>query len=307
MAKRILVTGGAGFIGSHLVEELSENNDVIVYDNFSSAGSGFLDGIKCKIVKEDILDFKKLREHTKNIDECYHLAADPSVKNSYVTPIKNFEQDCVGTLNVLEACRQNDVKTFVFSSSSVVYGMAKMPTPETELIKPISNYGSAKAASENYVMSYSHLYGIKGTILRYANIIGPRSTHGICYDFYNKLKANPNEIEILGDGNQKKSYLHVKDCVNASILTKDNTKTGFEIFNVGSEEQISVKEMTDIIVNAMGLSDVKYTYVGGKGGWPGDVPQMLLSINKLKKLGWKPNYTIKKSIIDTITYLMEKE
>jgi len=297
------VTGGAGFIGSHLVEELSKDNDVIVYDDFSAGRMDFLDGIKCKIVKADILDFKKLKENLVGIDECWHIAADPDVKNSYNFPIKNFEQDCVGTVNVLEACRQNNVKTFVFASSSVVYGNAKTSTPEDAPIRPISNYGAAKAASENYVMSYSHLYGIKGTILRYANIIGPRSTHGICYDFYNKLKANPNEIEILGDGNQKKSYLHVKDCVAASIIAKQHTKNGFEIFNVGSDEQISVREITELIIEFMGLENVKCKYSGGKLGWPGDIPQMLLSINKLKKFGWKPRYSIKESIIDTLDYL----
>jgi len=301
--KKILVTGGAGFIGSHLVEELSKNNEVTVYDNLSEGRMGFLGGIKCKLVKGDILDLKKLTETMKGVEECYHLAADPRVKESYSEPIKNFEYDCVGTVNVLEACRKNNVKNIVFTSSSVVYGIAKMPTPEEAPIKPISNYGAAKASSENYIMSYSHLYGIKGTILRYANIIGPKSTHGICFNFYNKLKNNPNELEILGDGTQCKSYLHVKDCVDASIFAKEHTKGEFDIFNVGSDEQISVKEITNVIVGFMGSKNVKYMYTGGKIGWPGDVPQMLLSINKLKKLGWKPKYTIKESIIDTLNYL----
>jgi len=301
--KRILVTGGAGFIGSHLVEELSKDSDVIVYDNFSAGRMDFLDGVKCKIVKADILDIKKLKESLVGIDECWHIAADPDVRNSYNIPIKNFEQDCVGTVNVLEACRHNGVKKFVFASSSVVYGFAQMPTPEDAPIVPISNYGAAKAASENYVMSYAHLYGIKGTILRYANIIGPRSTHGICYDFYNKLENNPNELEILGDGTQKKSYLHVKDCVEASIIASKNTKNEFEIFNVGSDSQISVKEITETITDAMRLEDVKYKYGSGNTGWPGDIPQMLLSINKLRKLGWKPKHTIKEAITDTINYL----
>jgi len=305
--KKILVTGGAGFIGSHLVEELSKTNDVVVYDNFSAGKMEFLDGVKCKIVKADILDFKKLKEHLNNIDECWHIAADPDVKNSYHIPVKNFEQDCVGTVNVLEACRQNNVKTFVFASSSVVYGNAKIPTPEDAPIRPISNYGAAKAASENYIMSYSNLYGIKSTILRYANILGPRSTHGICYDFYKKLKENPNELKILGDGKQKKSYLHIKDCINASIIAKENTVGNFEIFNVGSDEQISVDEITDTITTSMGLEGVEYTYTGGNTGWPGDISHMLLSINKLKKLGWKPGFTIKESIIDTIDYLKENE
>jgi UDP-glucose 4-epimerase len=300
---KVLVTGGAGFIGSHIVDELSKKDDVIVYDNFSEGRTEFLDGIKCKIVKADILDLKKLTEAMRGIDECYHIAADPNVKASYGEPIKNFEQDCVGTINVLEACRKNNVKTIVFSSSSVVYGMAKMPTPEDAPIKPISNYGAAKAASENYIMSYSHLYGIRGVILRYANIIGSKSTHGIIFDFYNKLKKNPKELEILGDGTQKKSYLHVEDCVKASIFAKENTKPNFDVFNIGSEEQITVKDMADVIVKELGLKDVKYRYMGGKIGWPGDIPQMLLSIKKIKNLGWKPKHTIRASMIDTLNYL----
>jgi len=300
---KILVTGGAGFIGSHLVEELAKTKEVIVYDNFSEGRMEFLDGIKCKIVKADILDIKKLTETMRGVDECYHIAADPDVKASYAEPIKNFEQDCVGTINVLEACRKNNVKTVVFSSSSVVYGNAVMPTPEDAPIKPISNYGSAKAASENYIMSYSHLYGIKGVILRYANIIGPKSTHGIIFNFYNKLKKNPEELEILGDGTQKKSYLHVEDCVKASIFAKENAKADFDVFNIGSEEQITVTDMADLIVKELGLKDVKYRYAGGKIGWPGDIPQMLLSIKKIKNLGWKPKHTIRESMIDTLNYL----
>jgi UDP-glucose 4-epimerase len=302
MAK-LLVTGGAGFIGSHLVGELAKNNDVTVYDNFSSGKAEFLDGVKCKIVKADILDLKTLNQYMKSVDECYHIAADPDVKGSFREPVKNFEQDCVGTVNVLEACRKNDVKSIAFASSSVVYGIAKVPTPEDAPIKPISNYGAAKAASENYLMSYSHLYGIKAVALRYANIIGPRSTHGICVDFYNKLRDNPKELEILGDGTQKKSYLHVNDCVAASIFANEKTKSGFETYNVGSDEQISVREMADVIVNHLGLKDVKYKFMGGKIGWPGDVPQMLLDISKLKGLGWRPRHSIRDSIVATLDYL----
>ena len=300
---KILVTGGAGFIGSHLIEELSKKHDVVVYDNFSSGKKEFLEGIKCKIINGDILDLEKLKEATKDIDIIYHLAADPDVRKSYYEPLRNFEIDAKGTLNVLEAARINDAKKFVFSSSSVVYGIAKMPTPEDAPIKPISNYGAAKASSEMYMRSYSNLYGIKCLSLRYANIIGPKSTHGITYDFYNKLKKNPKELEILGDGNQKKSYLHVKDCVSATILTSEKQTKLFDIFNVGSEEQISVKEIAELIVKEMRLKDVTFKYSGGKIGWPGDIPKMLLSIEKLKSIGWKPTFNIKESIIDTLNYL----
>ncbi|MDD5181729.1 MAG: NAD-dependent epimerase/dehydratase family protein [Candidatus Nanoarchaeia archaeon] len=302
---KILITGGAGFIGSHLVEKLSKGNEVVVFDNFSEGREEFIKGFKCKIIKGDILDRKAIGDAMKGVDECYHLAADYRVKESYDIPVKNFETDCAGSVNVLEACRKNNVKNFVFTSSCVVYGIADMPTPETAPIRPISNYAAAKAASENYIMSYSHLYGIKGTILRYANIIGQRSTHGICYDFYNKLKKNPKELDILGDGNQKKSYLHVKDTVDASIFAKEHTKGGWDVFNVGSEEQISVKDIAGQITGFMGLKDVHYRFTGGEKGWPGDVPRMLLSIDKMKKLGWKPRYNIREAIADTLKYLKE--
>jgi UDP-glucose 4-epimerase len=304
---KILVTGGAGFIGSHLAEELSKENEVVIYDNFSSGKEEFLKNFTGEIVKGDILDLEKLKEAMKGVKVVYHLAADPDVRKSYYEPIKNFEIDARGTLNVLEAARINDVEKFVFSSSSVVYGIAEMPTPEIAPIKPISNYGAAKASSEMYMRSYSNLYGIKSLALRYANIIGPRSTHGITYDFYNKLKKNPKELEILGDGTQKKSYLHVKDCVNATILTAEKLSKDFDVFNVGSEEQISVKEIAELIVKEMGLKDVKFNYTGGKIGWKGDVPKMLLSIEKLKSTGWKPTYNIREAIIDTLNYLKGKK
>ena len=300
---KILVTGGAGFIGSHLTEELSKNHEVVVFDNFSEGREEFLKGIKCEIIKGDILNQNQLRDAMKGVEVVYHLAADPNVKKSYSEPVENFEVDARGTLNVLEAARQNDIKQVVFSSSSVVYGISKMPTPESELVQPISNYGAAKASSEMYLRSYSNLYGMKTLALRYANIIGPKSTHGITYDFYNKLKKNPNELEILGDGTQKKSYLHVKDCVNASILAAKKQEKPFEVYNVGSEEQISVKEIAELIVNEMNLKNTKFNFTGGKIGWPGDVPQMLLSIEKIKSLGWKPTFNIRESIIDTLNYL----
>lgn len=299
---KVLVTGGAGFIGSHLVEKLSLENEVVVFDNFSSGKREFLEGIKCEIVKGDILNPKEIENALEGVDICYHIAADPDVKGSYEKPVENFEQDCRGTLNVLEACKKNNVKKLIFASSSVVYGNAEMPTPETAPINPISNYGAAKASSENYLMSYSNLYGIKCLSLRYANIIGPKLTHGIIYDFYNKLKNDDKELEILGDGTQKKSYLHVKDCVDVTVFLAENMKDGFEAYNIGSEEQISVKEIADLIINELGLK-VHYNFTGGKIGWKGDVPKMLLSINKLKNLGWKPKHTIKESIKDTLNYL----
>ena len=300
---RVVITGGAGFVGSHLAEALVRKREAIVFDNFSSGKREFLDAMDAKIVQGDIRKFEEVKKACKEVDAVYHFAADPDVRKSYDEPLENFRIDVLGTLNVLEACRLNNVKQIIFASSSVVYGNAGIPTPENAPIAPISNYGAAKAASEYYVSTYSQLYGIKAIVLRYANIIGPRLTHGVIHDFYEKLEKNPKELEILGDGNQEKSYLHVNDAVEATLFAVQKTKNNFQVFNVGSEEKITVKKIAHLIVSTLGLENVQYKYTGGKIGWPGDVPIMLLSIEKLKGLGWKSRFTVQKSILHTVQWL----
>jgi len=300
---RVVITGGAGFIGSHLAEALLRKGEVIVFDNFSSGRKEFLDAVDVRVVRGDIRNFEEIKKACREVDAVYHFAADPDVKKSSENPLENFRIDALGTINVLEACRLNNVKQIILASSSVVYGNAEIPTPENAPIAPISNYGAAKAASEYYVSTYSQLYGIKGIILRYANIIGPKLTHGVIHDFYKKLEKNPKGLEILGDGNQEKSYLHVTDAVEATLFAVQKIKTDFEVFNVGSEEKITVKKIAHLIVSTLGLENVQYKYTGGKIGWPGDVPIMLLSIEKLKGLGWKPRLRVEKSILHTVQWL----
>ncbi|MEA2089234.1 MAG: NAD-dependent epimerase/dehydratase family protein [Thermoproteota archaeon] len=300
---RVVITGGAGFIGSHLAGTLAGEEEVTVFDNFSSGRRDFLKDTDVKIILGDIRNFEETKRECGEVDVVYHFAADPDVRRSSKEPLENFRIDVLGTINVLEACRLNDVEQIIFASSSVVYGNAETPTPENAAIAPISNYGAAKAASEHYVSTYSQLYGIRATVLRYANIIGPRLTHGVIYDFFHKLKRNPKELEILGDGNQKKSYLHVNDAVEATLLAAKKNKKVFDVFNVGSEEQITVKSIAGLVVSQLGLDDVNCKYAGGRAGWPGDVPVMLLSIEKLKSLGWKPKFTIEKSVLDTVDWL----
>ncbi|MBI5355559.1 MAG: NAD-dependent epimerase/dehydratase family protein [Candidatus Aenigmarchaeota archaeon] len=302
---RVLVTGGAGFIGSHLSEELSKNHDVVALDSLV-AGSGNIGLLKqrgVKIIKGDVGDAKLAMRALEGIDVCYHFAADPDVRKSTESPLENCRTNILGTLNILQACRKNNVKKFVFASTSAVYGMAKTPTPETAKPDPISFYGVSKAAGEQYAKTFSSIFKMQVIVFRYANIIGPRLTHGIIYDFFNKLGKNGRRLEILGDGRQEKSYLHVKDCVDATLLGSDRTDKMFEILNVGSRETITVKQIADAVVKNMGLHGTDYKFTGGGGGWPGDVTHMLLGTAKIKRLGFAPKFSINEAIADTVGWL----
>jgi UDP-glucose 4-epimerase len=307
MTRKILVLGGAGFIGSHLVDNLSRNgNNVCVIDNFSTGKMENLSQVKnrIKVIKGDLRFLDFVLNNVKDADLVFHLVANYSVELSSKDPIFDFNSNTLTTLNVLEAMRKNDIPTIVFTSSSTVYGESeKFPIPENAELKPISNYGASKVAAEMYIHSFSQLYGIKGLILRYANIIGPRSEHGIIPDFFRKLKEDKKRLQILGNGNQKKSYLYVSDCVDATLIALKHFNKNFDVFNVGSEEWMTVDEIARIVCEEMDLSNVKFEYTGKDRGWPGDVPKFLLDISKLKKLGWKPKYTIEESIRETVKWL----
>jgi len=310
---RILVTGGAGFIGSHIVDRLiSSGNEVIVYDNLSSGKLEFLEhhmrNENFKFVKDDLLNFETLKREMKDVNLVYHVAANPDVKIGARDTRIHLEQNVIATHNLLEAMRLNDISDIVFTSTSTVYGEAKkIPTPEDygPLI-PISLYGASKLAAESLIMAYAHTFGMNTVIYRFANIVGPRSTHGVIYDFIMKLKNNPHELEILGDGTQKKSYLYIEDCVDAIIYGYEHRKEDVEIFNIGSDDWIDVKKIADIVVEEMGLENVKYRFTGGKRGWKGDVPKMLLSIEKIKSYGWKPKYSSEESVRLTARHLIDE-
>ena len=310
---KIMVTGGAGFIGSHIVDRLmKEGNEVVVYDNLSSGKMEFIEhhmnNEKITFIKADLLNFEKLRESVKDIDIIYHVAANPDVKLGAQDTKVHFEQNVKATYNLLEAMRINDVEDIIFTSTSTVYGEANViPTPEDYgPLVPISLYGASKLAAEAFIMSYSHTFGMKAVIYRFANIVGPRSTHGVIYDFIMKLKRNPKELEILGDGTQTKSYLYVEDCVDAIMFGYENRRNDVEIFNIGSEDWINVRRIADIVVEEMGLKNVSYRFTGGKRGWKGDVPKMLLSIEKIKDYGWRPKHNSEESVRLTARYLIGK-
>lgn len=283
---KILITGGAGFIGSHLADSLIEKRHAVdVLDSFiSSKKENVPEG--AKIVEHDIRIPPAL-EIFRGCETVFHLAADPSVRDSAEKAGENFKINALGTFNVLEACRKAGVRNFVFTSTSAVYGDAKIqPTHEGYPTFPISNYAAGKISGEAYCSSFASTYGIKSTVLRLANIFGERSTHGVMFDFYNKLRKNPEKLEILGDGKQNKSYLYVSDCVSAILAAFEKQTKIFDIFNVGSEEKHTVDEIASLIAKEMNLNP-KFEYTGGSKGWAGDVSDMLLDVKKLKSLGWK--------------------
>ncbi|MEM2103372.1 MAG: NAD-dependent epimerase/dehydratase family protein [Candidatus Bathyarchaeia archaeon] len=304
---RVLVTGGAGFIGSHLVDRLCEEQlPVTVIDNLTAGNikniAKWLNTSNFKFVFGDLLIADKISKILKECETVFHMAANPEVRVSSTNPKVHYEQNIYATFNLLEAIRKADnVKTLVFASSSVVYGDAKeIPTPENySPLEPISVYGASKLAAEALITSYAYTYGFKTVIYRLANIVGLRAQHGVICDFVKKLRENPEKLEILGDGTQKKSYLHVEDCVNAFLTGVNQALGKVEIFNVGSEDQITVKEIADIVCRKMGLKNVEYMFTGGvEGGrgWKGDVKFMLLNVNKLKKCGWKPKYNSRQAV-----------
>jgi len=315
--KRVLVTGGAGFIGSHLVDKLMEKEACVrIFDNLSSGSlenvGRWLNNRGFEFLKGDLLDKQDTQKAVENCEVVFHLAANPEVRLSSVSPDIHFEQNVVATYNLLEAARKSGTaESFVFTSSSTVYGEAsKIPTPEDySPLEPISVYGASKMASEALITAYAHTYGFNAIIYRLANIIGPRSGHGVIPDFIEKLRRNPHELEILGDGTQAKSYLHVDDCVEAMLFGYTKTSRRVEVYNLGSDDRIDVNSIAHIVVEEMGLKNVTFRYTGGVDGgrgWKGDVKHMLLAVDRLKSLGWKPKLNSIEAVTKTVKGMLKE-
>jgi UDP-glucose 4-epimerase len=304
---KLIVTGGAGFIGSHLVDKLvSLGYKVTVIDNLSNGKRENVNK-KAKFVKGDIKNLKLCKKLIKNVDVVFHLAADVDVRKGPKQPNLDFKENIIGTHNILEAMRLNKVKKIVFTSSSVVYGEAKkMPTKEDygPLI-PISLYGASKLADEAMICSYCHTFGLQAWVYRFANIIGPRDTHGILFDFVNKLNKNSNELEILGDGTQSKSYVYVTDCVNGILTGFNKSNEKVNILNIGSKDIINVKKIAEAVSDVMNLNP-KFKFTGSDRGWVGDIRHMLLDSSKLRNLGWNPKCDSESSVIETSKSLIKK-
>lgn len=297
---RHIVTGGSGFIGSHLVDALlARGDEVVVYDDLSTGKKEFLaqhlDDKRLQFVQADVLDTADLALAMKGAEKVWHVAADPDVRTSGLRAEVHVQQNVIATLRVLEAMRVADVRDILFTSTSTVYGEAALiPTPEDYApLQPISLYGASKLGSESLISSFCHTFDRRGISFRFANIVGPRSTHGVTYDFYHKLKADPKRLEILGDGRQRKSYCHVDDCVGAMLHAANRMPERYDVYNIGSDDAIDVIELADAVTKALGITGVEYATTGGiEGGrgWKGDVKMMRLANDKIKKLGWTPRY-----------------
>ncbi|MDH7510576.1 MAG: NAD-dependent epimerase/dehydratase family protein [Methanolinea sp.] len=297
-----VVTGGAGFIGSHLVDALvARGKTVVVVDSLRSGSeqnlSAHLSRDRIRFIRADLLE-DGWQDSLSGAGRVWHLAADPDVRQGALTPASQVRQNILATWRVLEAMRAAGVPEIVFTSTSTVYGDAKViPTPEDySPLEPVSVYGATKLSCEALISAYCHSYGLKAWIFRFANIIGKRSNHGVIWDFIRKLSDNPHRLEILGDGRQSKSYLEVGACVDAMLYAADHASGRVNTFNIGSEDWIDVRSIADLVVEEMGLSGVKYTFTGGERGWVGDVPRMQLSVQKLKSLGWKPPVGSRESV-----------
>ncbi len=312
---KILVTGGAGFIGSSLAKRLvKENHNVTIIDDFSSGDIENLSSIidKIDLCETDCMDKNLLKNKLEEIQVVFHFAANPDARIEKSSTENTFNRNILLTHKILEAVKESNVERIFFSSTSTVYGDTKIiPTPiELGEKLPISFYGASKLASEALLSAYAHIFEKQVTILRLANVVGGKSNHGITFDFYNKLKKNSSELEILGDGKQTKSYLHIDDLVDGLLLllNKNNHKV-VDIYNIGSSDQVTVTRIAEIIAETMNIRKVKFKFTEGSkdgGGWKGDVTKMLLDNSKIKKLGWDVKYNSEKSIKQTIEEILEK-
>ena len=306
---RALVTGGAGFIGSHLIDRLVARGDhVVVIDNLSSGHASFIqehiEAGAVTMVEGDICHPDDVQNAmSKDIDCVFHLAANPDIRLGTRITDTDLKQGTVATYNILEAMRVAGVKKIAFASSSVVYGEnAPLPTPENHgPCMPISLYGASKQAGEGLISSWVGTFGVQAWIFRFANIIGARGTHGVIFDFIHKLKNDPSRLEVLGNGLQEKSYMEVGDCADAILHVMNHADEPLNLYNLGSHDTASVRRIAEIVVDVTGCQDASIEYTGGDRGWAGDIPRARLGIEKMLTAG----FDVKMNSEEAIRYTAE--
>ncbi len=306
---RYFVTGGAGFIGSNLVDRLlAAGHEVTAYDNFSTGQRRFLEAAlqnsRFQLIEGDLLNLPALQQAIAGHDFVFHLAANADVRFGTHHPDRDLQQNTIATFHVLEAMRRNGIQRIGFSSTGSVYGEPEVfPTPETAPF-PVqtSLYAASKVAGEGLITAYAYGFGLQVYIFRFVSILGERYTHGHVFDFYAKLRANPHTIEVLGNGRQRKSYLYVQDCIDAMFTVIEKATEPVNIVNLGADEYCEVNDSLDWITERLGLQP-KRTYTGGIRGWVGDSPFIFLDTTKLKSYGWRQKVSIREAVIRTLDYL----
>lgn len=306
---KILVAGGAGFIGSNLIDLLLEKgHDIVCVDNYfigTKANIEHLDSnSKFRVYEQDLCDLDKLMKifETEKIEYVFHLAANSDIQASAKNPIIEYKNTYTTTFNILECMRLYDVKKMFFASTSAVYGEKtdELLTENTANLKPISYYGGSKLGSEAIISAFSHMNDLEVLVFRFPNVIGPKLTHGVIFDFIKKLDNDNTQIEILGDGTQCKPYIYVTDLVEAIERYMITNTKGMTIYNLGVEGATTVTKIADIICEKMGLQNVKYNYTGGNIGWKGDVPKFQYDLSKIYATGWKANYNSDEAVAKTV-------
>jgi len=315
---KAFVSGGAGFIGSHLVRYLlgDENvREVVIYDNFSSGCRAFLpkdlDSSRVVVFQADLKDLEALKAAMAGCEVVYHLAANPDIAKAETQPDIDFWEGTYLTQNVLEAMRVTGARKIFYTSGSGVYGENPLSSFREDYgpCLPISTYGASKLASEGLISAYCHMFGLRGRAFRFANVVGPRQTHGVGYDFVRRLKADPTRLRILGDGAQRKSYIHIEDVLAAIATVEAVTGSGYDVFNVATDDYITVREIADLAVRISGLNpgSVQYEFTGGDRGWKGDVPVVRFDCSKIKGLGWHSRRTSAEAVRDAMAAMLEEQ
>ena len=306
---KALVVGGAGFIGSHLCDALlKEGHQVVCADDFSLGTRENISHLKGNvdfcIYETDASDRKSLEEVFQKVkpDYVFHLAANSDIQASAKNPDVEYRNTYTTTFQILSCMREYGVKNLFFASTSAVYGdkREELLDENTPGLSPISYYGAAKLGSEALISAFSHMNDINALVFRFPNVIGPRLTHGVIFDFIRKLQKNPAHLQILGNGKQTKPYLYVTDLVDAIIRFMETGKPGVLLYNVGGEGATSVTGIADIVCEEMKLNSVQYDFTGGEGGWKGDVPRFRYCIDKIHQAGWKANYTSDEAVRETV-------
>lgn len=313
-AKNVIIVGGAGFIGSHFIDFLlarPEIERVRLYDNFSSGRAWHYEhhatDKRLSVITGDVKDLSALTEAMKGFDLVIHLASNPDIAAAMTNPAIDFHEGTLLTFHVVEAMRISGAAHILYASGSGVYGdLGEIEAGENYApMHPTSTYGASKLAGEAMISSYCSMFDLSGCAFRFGNVVGPRQTHGVGYDFARRLVKNPATLPILGDGQQSKSYIHVQDVVGAVWTAHQKTAQAFEVYNVATGDYITVREIADCVCEILNLSGkVAYEFAGGRGGWKGDVPIVRLNTDRIQSLGWRCKRTTRQAIMDSVTALL---